>query len=87
MSSERKQLPKARKRVTASARARVCVRKSRKTVNNGLDGSYFHPDKETVSNLTSVIGPSTSSNGNEAIMAMLHESRNLMQHWLEEWTE
>ena len=67
MPSERKQLPKNRKRVTALARARISVRKSRKTVNNGLDGSYLHTDKETVSNLTSVTGPSTSHNSSEAI--------------------
>ena len=73
MPSERKQLPKNRKRVTASAMARISVRKSRKTVNNGLDGSYVHTDKETVSNLTSVTGPSTLYSSNEAIMAMLQE--------------
>ena len=77
MPSERKQLPKNRKRVTASARVRISVRKSRKTVNNGLDGSYLHTEKETVSNLTSVTGPSTSHNSSEAIMAMLHEIKEL----------
>ena len=72
MPSERKQLPKARKRVTASARAQIYVRKSRKVVS-GMDGSYLHTDKETVSSLNSVTGPSTSTSGNDAILAMLHE--------------
>ena len=73
--SERKQLPKDKKRVTASARTRVSVRKSRKSVNSALDGFYLHKDKETVSNLTGVTKPSTSSNSNEVIMAMLYEIR------------
>ena len=71
MPAERKQLPKTRKRVTASARARISVRKSRKTVNSGLDESYLHKNIETVSNGESVTQPSTSSNSNDAIMAML----------------
>ena len=74
MPSEWKQQPKARKCVTASARARISVRKSRKTVNGGLDGSYLHKDRETVSNgARSIIQPSTSSNRKDAIMAMLYE--------------
>ena len=73
MPSERKQLPKTRKRVTASARARISVRKSRKVVNNGMDGSYLHTDKDTVSTLNSVTGPSTSGSSNESIIAMLNE--------------
>ena len=73
MPSERKQLPKARKCVTASARARISVRKSRKTVNGGLDGSYLHKDRDTVSNGASVTQLSTSSNSKDAIMAMLYE--------------
>ena len=73
MPSERKQLPKMRKRVTASARARISVRKSRKVVNNRMDGSYLHTDKKTVCTSNSVTGPSTSGNNNEAIIAMLNE--------------
>ena len=73
MPSERKQLTKPRKRVTASARARISVKKTRKVVNNGMDGSYLRTDKETVSNADSVTGPSTLTNSNEAILAMLTE--------------
>ena len=73
MPSERKQLTEPRKRVTASARARISVKKTRKVVNNGMDGSYLRTDKETVSNADSVTGPSTLTNSNEAILAMLTE--------------
>ena len=67
MPSERKQLTKPRKRVTASARARISVKKTRKVLNNGMDGSYLRTDKETVT------GPSTLTSSNEAILAMLTE--------------
>ena len=68
-------LPKSRKRVTASARARTSVSKMRKVVNKGSDGSYLQ-DKETVSNLPAVTQPSTSSSNSDAIMSMLYEIKD-----------
>ena len=65
-------LPKSRKRVTASARARVSLTKARKVVNKGSDGSCL-VDKETVSNWPTITEPSTSSADSDAIMTMLYE--------------
>ena len=75
MPSGKKMLPKSRKRVTASARARTSVSKMRKVVNKGSDGSYLQ-DKETVSNLPAVTQPSTSSSNSDAIMSMLYEIKD-----------
>ena len=72
MPSGKKTLPKSRKRVTASARARISVSKARKVANKGSDGSYLQ-DKETVSNITTDPQPSTSSSNSDAIMSMLFE--------------
>ena len=42
-----KVLPKSRKRVTATSRAKISVTKARKVINKGFGGSY-PGDKETV---------------------------------------
>ena len=49
MPSSKKELPNARKRVTASARARTSVKKTRRVGVSELDGSYLQKAKKTVS--------------------------------------
>ena len=75
MSSGKKELPKSRKWVTASARARISVTKARKVVNKESNGSYLG-NKETVSNLPPVTQPSTSSHNSDTIMTMLYQIRD-----------
>ena len=68
MPSAQKMLPKSRKCVTDTARARISVTKARKVKHLG--------NKETVSNLPPVTQPSTSSDNSDAIMTMLSEIRD-----------
>ena len=75
MPSWKKMLPKARKCVTASARARISVTKARKVINKEKDDSFLG-NKETVSTLPTVTQPSTSSYNCDAIMTMLCEIRD-----------
>ena len=67
-------LPKSKKHVTASARARNSETKDREVINKESDISYL-VDKETVSNLPRVTLPSTSADNSDAIMTMLYEIR------------
>ena len=75
MPSGKKELPKSRKRVTASARARISVKKARKVINKESNGSYLG-NKETVSYVLPVTQPSTSSHSSDAIMTMLYQIRD-----------
>ena len=78
MPSSKKMLPNARKKVTASARARVSVRKIRKD-SAQLDGSYLGKNNSkkagTVSTLNSAdqIPTSSAPSQDDAIMSMLYE--------------
>ena len=78
MPSSKKMLPNARKKVTASARARVSVRKIRKD-SAQLDGSYLGKNDSkkagTVSTLNSAdqIPTSSAPSQDDAIMSMLYE--------------
>ena len=49
MPSSKKEIPNARKRVTASARPRTSVKKPKRMVASELDGSYVQKIKKTVS--------------------------------------
>ena len=49
MPSSKKEIPNARKRVTASARARTSVKKSKRIAASELDGSYVQRVNKTVS--------------------------------------
>ena len=73
MPSGKKTLPKDRKRVTASARARISVSKARKVVNKDSNGSYL-ANTETVSISPPVTQPSSTASS-DAIMSMLCEIR------------
>ena len=70
MPSNKKTLPNARKRVTESARARVSVRKIKKT-NTQLDGSYLEPKS---SEIVSTVPAAHQTN--DAIMVMLQEIKD-----------
>ena len=72
MPSGKKILPKSRKRVTASARARISVSKARKVINKESDGSYL-ANTETVSIRPPVTHPSSTATTSDAIMTMLCE--------------
>ena len=75
MPSNKKTLPNARKRVTASARARVSVRKIKKT-NTQLDGSYLEPKSSEIVSTVPAAHQTPNSNApstNDAIMVMLQE--------------
>ena len=74
MPSGKKTLPKSRKWVTASARARISASKARKVINKESDGSYL--DKtETVSIRPPITHPSSTSTSSDAIMTMLCKIR------------
>ena len=49
MPSSKKELPNARKRVMASARARTSVKKSKRAATSELDGLYVQRVKRIVS--------------------------------------
>ena len=76
MPSTKKTLPNDRKRVTASARARVSVKKAKKG-SLQLDGSYLEKatSKRTVSTSSSVepVTDTSTPSQNDAIMTMLNE--------------
>ena len=76
MPSTKKTLPNDRKRVTASARARVSVKKAKKG-SLQLDGSYLEKatTKRTVSTSSSVepVTATSTPSQNDAIMTMLNE--------------
>ena len=74
MPSGKKMLPKARKRVTASERARVSVTEATKVINKESDGSYLG-NKETVTTLSTVTQPSTYLDNSDVIITMLCEIR------------
>ena len=78
MPSNKKTLPNARKRVTASARARVSVRKIKKT-HTQLDGSYLEPRNNEIVSTAPAAHQTPSSNvpsTNDAIMMMLQEIKD-----------
>ena len=66
MPSGKKTLPKSRKRVTASARARISVSKARMVVNKESDGSYL-ANTETVSIRPTITHPSSTTTSSDAI--------------------
>ena len=76
MPSSKKMLPNERKKVTASARARISVRKTKKGISLNLDGSYLGKasERNIVSTENTLEQPSTSTpSSNDAVMIMLQE--------------
>ena len=77
MASSKKELPNAIKRVTASARARTSVKKSKRATVSELDGLYVQKVKRTVS--TADVGtnqqPALHSD-NELILSMLRDIKD-----------
>ena len=76
MPSTKKMLPNERKRVTASARARISVKKSKKGKSSNMDGSYLTKvsERNTVSTVNTLEQPGTSApSSNDAGMLMLQE--------------
>ena len=74
MPSSKKEIPNARKRVTASARARTSVKKQKRMVASELDGSYVQKSKKTVS--TACVKEKqqpVSHPDNEAILSILKD--------------
>ena len=74
MPSSKKELPNARKRVTASARARTSVKKTRKVGVSELDGSYLQKAGKTVSSfgVANQRQPAEQS-ANETILSLLQD--------------
>ena len=79
MPSTKKTLPSKKKRVTASARARISVRKTKKGKQSNLDGSYLEKanERNTVSTVNTLQQPVTSApSNNDAVMLMLQEIKD-----------
>ena len=78
MPSNKKMLPKERKRVTASARARISVRKAKKGKQSDFDGSYLEKaGGNTVSTVTNWQQSETSvPSNNDAVLLMLQEIKD-----------
>ena len=68
--SKKTPISKTRKRVTASARARISTKRVRKEVTTDNSGSYLQDPVVNTVNLNQP-GPSTSGSSNEQIMALL----------------
>ena len=77
MPSSKKELLNARKRVTASARSRTSVKKSKRVAASELDGSYVQRVKRTVStaSVKEKQQPAPHSD-NEAILSMLKDIKD-----------
>ena len=77
MPSSKKELPNARKRVTASDRARTSVKKTRRVGVSELDGSYLQKTKKTVSSSDAVKQrkPAEQSD-NETILSLLQDIKH-----------
>ena len=76
MSSNKKILSNERKRVAASARARISVKETKIGKSSNLDGSYLEKASERypVSTAKTLEQPSTSApSSNDAVMQMLQE--------------
>ena len=74
MPSTKKMLPNERKRVTASARARISVKKTKKGKSSNLAGSYLERDSEknTLSTVNTLEQPGTSASSNiDNVMLMV----------------
>ena len=72
-------LPNKRKRVTASARASILVRKTKKGKQSNLDKSYLEKasGRNTVSTVNTLQQPGTSApSNNDAVMLMLQEIKD-----------
>ena len=77
MSSSKKELPNARKRVTASGRARTFVKKSKRGATSELDGSYVQRVKKTVTTVDVVKQQMPANHSdNEAILSMLRDIKD-----------
>ena len=77
MPSSKKELPNARKHVTASARARTSVKKNRRVGVSEFDGSYLQKTKKTVSSSDVVKQrkPAKQSD-NETILRLLQDIKH-----------
>ena len=92
MPSNKKMLLNARNRITASARARISVKKKNKKTATQLDGSYLEPrHSKTVSTVHKVDQTltNTTPSTNYAIMVMLQETKesNVALAWRMEKVE
>ena len=77
MPSSKKELPNARKCVTASARARTSVKKTRQVEVSELDGSYLQKTKKTVSHSDAVKkGKPAGQSDSESILSLLQEIKH-----------
>ena len=88
MPSSKKEIPNARKRVTASARARTSVKKQKRMVASELDGSYVQKSKKTVS--TACVKEKqqpVSHPDNEPFCQYLKTLKNQMMPYRREWTK
>ena len=86
MPSNKKMLPKEKKSVTVSARARISTRKARKGKQSDFDGSYLEKasERNTVSTVDNLQQSGTSNN--DAVLLMLQKSKIPMLHWPVAWT-
>ena len=77
MPSSKKELPNARKGVTASARARTSVKKTRRVGVSELDGSYLQKAKKTV-NSSGVMKQQQSAeqSDNGTILSLLQDIKH-----------